>query len=209
MRLKPLVAWIMKSRTYQLSATPDPTNADDEANFSHAVVRAAAGRGAARRDQPGPRRARTFPHAPASLRAAQLPGAVGRRRVPEDVRQARPAADLRVRAVRVDHAGPGVPDDQRRDGRDASWSAIEPDRHVPGCGPERLARSWTSSIWPRSAASRRRAERTAVTAHIGAAPATGARPGKTSSGRCSTAKSSCCGIESFAERRLRHGTRLP
>ncbi len=29
----------MKSRTYQLSATPDPTNADDEANFSHAVVR--------------------------------------------------------------------------------------------------------------------------------------------------------------------------
>ncbi len=39
MRLKPLVAWIMKSRTYQLSATPSSTNADDEANFSHAVVR--------------------------------------------------------------------------------------------------------------------------------------------------------------------------
>ena len=38
MRLKPLVGWIMKSRTYQLSATPDPTNAGDEANFSHAVV---------------------------------------------------------------------------------------------------------------------------------------------------------------------------
>ncbi len=39
MRLKPLVAWIMKSQTYQLSATPDPTNAEDEANFSHAAVR--------------------------------------------------------------------------------------------------------------------------------------------------------------------------
>ena len=39
MRLKPLVAWIMKSRTYQLSATPVPTNAGDEANFSRAAVK--------------------------------------------------------------------------------------------------------------------------------------------------------------------------
>ena len=39
MRLKPLVGWIMKSRTYQFSATPNPTNAGDQANFSHAVVR--------------------------------------------------------------------------------------------------------------------------------------------------------------------------
>ena len=39
MRLKPLVAWIMKSRTYQLSATPNETNSSDEANFSHAVVK--------------------------------------------------------------------------------------------------------------------------------------------------------------------------
>ena len=29
----------MKSRTYQLSSTPDETNAGDEANFSHAIVR--------------------------------------------------------------------------------------------------------------------------------------------------------------------------
>ena len=39
LRLKPLVAQIMKSHTYQLSATPDPSNADDESNFSHAAVK--------------------------------------------------------------------------------------------------------------------------------------------------------------------------
>ena len=61
MRLKPLVGWIMKSRTYQLSATPDATNADDEANFSHAVVRLLPAEVLARRDQPGRRGARTIP----------------------------------------------------------------------------------------------------------------------------------------------------
>ncbi|SIO62073.1 Protein of unknown function [Singulisphaera sp. GP187] len=38
-RLRPLVALIMKSKTYQLSATPNPTNLDDEANFARAQVR--------------------------------------------------------------------------------------------------------------------------------------------------------------------------
>ena len=38
-RLGPLAAWIMKSRTYQAAAQPDPTNRDDESNFSHAAVR--------------------------------------------------------------------------------------------------------------------------------------------------------------------------
>src|SRR5262249_11142438 len=39
LRLKPLAAWIMKSRTYQAAATPDPTNREDASNFSHAAVR--------------------------------------------------------------------------------------------------------------------------------------------------------------------------
>ncbi len=39
MRLRPLVAFIMKSRTYQLGSRPNETNADDEANFSRASVR--------------------------------------------------------------------------------------------------------------------------------------------------------------------------
>ena len=58
-RLKPLVALIMKSRTYQLGAEPNETNADDEINFSHAVGPAPARRGPARRDRPGPRHGRT------------------------------------------------------------------------------------------------------------------------------------------------------
>ncbi len=39
MRLKPLVAEIMKSQTYQQAATPEPSNALDESNFSHAAVK--------------------------------------------------------------------------------------------------------------------------------------------------------------------------
>jgi Protein of unknown function (DUF1549)/Protein of unknown function (DUF1553) len=78
MRLKPLVAWIMKSQTYQLSATPNPSNADDDANFSHALARLlpaevlldAIGQACG---APEP-----FPRAPRQVRAAQLPGsAVG------------------------------------------------------------------------------------------------------------------------------------
>jgi hypothetical protein len=77
MRLKPLVAWIMKSRTYQLSATPDPTNVEDEANFSRAAVRLLSAEvllDAVSQVLEVPER---FPRAPASLRAAQLPGASG------------------------------------------------------------------------------------------------------------------------------------
>ncbi len=37
--LKHLIRTIMNSRTYQLSAVPNDTNRDDEANFSHALVR--------------------------------------------------------------------------------------------------------------------------------------------------------------------------
>ncbi len=37
--LKHMVRTIMNSRTYQLSAAPTPSNADDEINFAHAIVR--------------------------------------------------------------------------------------------------------------------------------------------------------------------------
>ena len=39
MRLKPLVALIMKSATYQADSRPLPTNVDDEANFARGAVR--------------------------------------------------------------------------------------------------------------------------------------------------------------------------
>jgi hypothetical protein len=74
LRLKPLVAWIMKSRTYQLSAAPDSTNANDQANFSHAAVRLLPAEvllDAISQVLDAPER---FPRAPGSLRAAQLPG---------------------------------------------------------------------------------------------------------------------------------------
>jgi hypothetical protein len=74
-RLKPLVAWILKSRAYQSSAAPDPGNAEDESNFSHAAVRLLPAEvllDAISQVLDVPER---FPHAPGSLRAAQLPGA--------------------------------------------------------------------------------------------------------------------------------------
>jgi hypothetical protein len=77
MRLKPLVAWILKSRTYQASSATDPTNRDDASNFSHAAVRLLPAEVlldaiSQALDVPEP-----FRHAPGTLRAAQLPGAAG------------------------------------------------------------------------------------------------------------------------------------
>ena len=75
LRLKPLVVWIMKSRTYQLSAAPGATNAEDESNFSHAVVRLESAEvllAAISQVMDVPER---LPPAPGSVRAAQLPGA--------------------------------------------------------------------------------------------------------------------------------------
>src|SRR5262249_7022015 len=74
MRLGPLVAWIMNSQTYQLSATPDATNVQDEANFSHATVRLLPAEGLLDAisqvlDVPEP-----FANAPAFVRSTQLPG---------------------------------------------------------------------------------------------------------------------------------------
>ena len=77
MRLKPLVGWIMKSRTYQLSATPDATNAGDLANFSHGVVRLLPAEVLLDGISQVVDVSERFSHAPGALRAAQLPGASG------------------------------------------------------------------------------------------------------------------------------------
>jgi hypothetical protein len=73
-RLRPTVAWIMKSRAYQAGAVPDATNREDEANFSHASVRLLPAEvllDAVCQVLEVPER---FPRAPGTLRAAQLPG---------------------------------------------------------------------------------------------------------------------------------------
>jgi hypothetical protein len=75
MRLRPLVALIMKSQTYRLGSRPDATNADDEANFARASVRPLPAEVlldaiAQALQTPG-----KFEGAPAGLRAVQLPGA--------------------------------------------------------------------------------------------------------------------------------------
>jgi hypothetical protein len=75
LRLKPLVALIMTSRTYQLSSKPNATNAEDEVNFSRTAVRLlpaevlldAVGQALGRTER--------FPEAPRTARAVQLPGA--------------------------------------------------------------------------------------------------------------------------------------
>ncbi len=75
MRLRPLVALIMKSATYQLAATPNATNAGDVANFARASVRLLPAEvllDAISQVLEVPDR---FPAAPRSLRATQLPGA--------------------------------------------------------------------------------------------------------------------------------------
>jgi Protein of unknown function (DUF1549)/Protein of unknown function (DUF1553) len=77
MRLKPLVGWIMKSQTYQLIATPNPSNADDAANFSHSVVRLLPAEVLLDAISQVVAVPEAFPHAPGALRAAQLPGASG------------------------------------------------------------------------------------------------------------------------------------
>ena len=74
-RLRPLVALVMNSQTYQLGSAPDETNADDEANFARASVRLlpaevlldAIGQALDAR--------KTFPRIPQGMTAVQLPGA--------------------------------------------------------------------------------------------------------------------------------------
>ncbi len=74
MLLKPLVARIMKSRTYAFGSTPNATNAEDEANFSRSAVKLLPAEilldaigSALDRNLP-------YPGAPKTVRTAQLPG---------------------------------------------------------------------------------------------------------------------------------------
>jgi hypothetical protein len=76
MRLKPLVSEIIKSHVYQQCAAPDPSNIDDESNFSHAVVKLLPAEVLldALSDVLGVPEG--FSRAPEGIRAAQLPGPV-------------------------------------------------------------------------------------------------------------------------------------
>jgi hypothetical protein len=74
MRLRPLVALIMKSSVYQLGATPNASNVEDEANFSKAAVRLLPAEVlldaiSQALEVPG-----DYKGAPPGLRAVQLPG---------------------------------------------------------------------------------------------------------------------------------------
>jgi hypothetical protein len=75
LRLKPLVALIMTSRTYQLGSTPNSTNAEDDVNFSRAAVRLLPAE--VLLDTVGQALGQTgrFSDAPRAARAVQLPGA--------------------------------------------------------------------------------------------------------------------------------------
>jgi hypothetical protein len=76
-RLKPMVAWVMKSQTYQAAALPDDTNRDDESDFSHAAVRLLPAEALLDAISQVLEVPEPFRRAPGSLRAAQLPGVAG------------------------------------------------------------------------------------------------------------------------------------
>ncbi|HEV3121089.1 MAG TPA: DUF1549 and DUF1553 domain-containing protein, partial [Isosphaeraceae bacterium] len=75
MKLKPLVALIMNSRTYQLDSKPSETNGDDEANFSRAVLRLIPAEVLLDAVSQALQKAEAYKSAPAYARAVQLPGA--------------------------------------------------------------------------------------------------------------------------------------
>jgi hypothetical protein len=71
--LKHLVRRIMNSRTYQLSAVPNATNRDDEANFAHALIRPLPAESLLDAISGVTGVAAEFPGYPTGLRATQLP----------------------------------------------------------------------------------------------------------------------------------------
>ncbi len=163
-------ALIMKSQTYQLGPEPDATNADDEANFSQASVRLLPAEVLLDAIGQVLEQARAVRRRPAGHpRRRSCPGAGMGGVVPQGLRQARPAADLRVRAVGVDDAGPGVPDDQRRGGPPQARGRRQPDRPAAPGRRRPTPRSSTSCTSPPSAACRRPRERDAFLAHVGPA----------------------------------------
>jgi len=72
--LRHLVRTIMNSRTYQLSAVPNETNRDDEANFARALVRPLQAEQLLDALAQVTGVTPSFPGHPAGLRAGQLPG---------------------------------------------------------------------------------------------------------------------------------------
>jgi hypothetical protein len=73
-RLRPLVRLIMTSRTYALGPETNETNADDEANFSHAAVKLLPAEVLLDAVGQALGRPNGFSGLPESLRTAQLPG---------------------------------------------------------------------------------------------------------------------------------------
>jgi Protein of unknown function (DUF1549)/Protein of unknown function (DUF1553) len=74
-RLRPLVAKIMKSSTYGLESRPDETNAEDEANFSHASVRLLPAEVLIDAICQVLERPEPYDHSPKGVRSVQMPGA--------------------------------------------------------------------------------------------------------------------------------------
>jgi hypothetical protein len=86
--LRHLVRTILNSRTYQLSAVPNDTNRDDEANFSHALIRPLQAEQLLDAVAQVTGVSSPFPGFPEGTRAVQLPGVkTGRepRRVPTEM----------------------------------------------------------------------------------------------------------------------------
>ena len=161
---------IMKSQTYGLGSTPErhqrrrrgqlrPGRASASCRPRSCSTRSARRSAAASRSRRPRRRPR---------RAAA--GGEGGGRFPQGLRQAGAAPDLRVRALRGDHAGPGVPAHQRR-GRPRHASR-RPTTGSAGCSKRgsTTRRSWPSSTSRRSAASRPTPSARAALAYVAEGP---------------------------------------
>ena len=75
-RLRPLVAYIMNSQSYQLGPEPNETNAEDDGNFARASVRILPAEVLLDALGSALGMTQTFPNAPTGSSATQLPGAV-------------------------------------------------------------------------------------------------------------------------------------
>ena len=153
-------ALIMKSQTYQLGArartrrTPT-TRPTSRAPRSGSCRRRSCSTPSARR-WASPRRSATPRRHPRRPVAGRTDGG----RFPQGLRQARPPADLRVRAVGVDHSGPGVPVDQRRRGPPHAGGRRQPDRpSAPGGDARRRVRRRAVARHPQPLADDQRARR--------------------------------------------------
>ena len=193
----------MNSRTYQLSAQTNDFNKDDNKYFSHAVTKLLT----AEQLLDAICTVTEVPEKFAGHAAGHAGGAAARRRgqpsVPEDVRPAGPRTGLRVRARGRQQPGPGAAAHQRPDRQ--REAAQPPTTASAGCSARRRRTATILSELYLATLSRLPAEgevSRGAGARRKAKPETSARPGKTCSGRWSTRRSSCSGINgsSAAER---------